>query len=281
MCKYLQLITVELSKELCEIAIAQDDRSLSALQDIYWYYCPKIQTDGVCKVRLVFERAGTGVQRIEQLVDVVTSFEQLDPDALFRRTGIERRRAVTDFIYSALAPVCLYFGWDQSPCEVARDKLIENGFKASEMWKKPIRAKGRNISAQVWWTYEEEIRLGLEISGECKHRVVLTVLGSGIGALWEQLGRLSWINDRTLQLVLKNERDSWTYDVLDDKVEFIYGPAQRGDPKGEYDLAMMYLYGRIVQRDRAAAIHWLSLSAAHGFERAKRRLAAVEQGDFG
>ena len=75
-----------------------------------------------------------------------------------------------------------------------------------------------------------------------------------------------------MQLWRRNRRDHGSYDLLSETVDFVYGPAQRGDPKGEYDLGRMYLDGFVVQKDPAAARHWISLSAAHGFERAKKHL---------
>ena len=277
MSKYLQLITVELSKQLCDIFIAEGDQTFVSMQDLYGYYFPRLETNGVAKVRLCFERTGSSRQfRIEQLADVTTVPAEFNPDSVLRHHGLERRRIVTEIIHLAMSRAFAHYGWDMSIHSHALNAVVARGFKADELWKKAVWRKDKAVSAQARWRYEEDISLEFQVRGEIQRDVVLTILPPGIGALWELLGTVEWPDEHTVLLRGTNKRDYWSYDIPTNKVEFIYGPAARGDPKGEYDLAMMYLNGRIVRKNQDAAIHWLSRAASRGFERAKRQLAVLK-----
>jgi hypothetical protein len=228
-------------------------------------------TDGTAKVRIVFHSTSVPLPRIEQLIDVIIFPVAIDLPTLLMATGEARRQTVLNTIHAAFLEVCRRFEWDTAPARVAWRKVTTAGYKAFERWKKPVWRKDRRQFAQAWWRYEDTITLGLDLQGEVRGEIILTVL-PGFGGLWDALGSLRWQTDHTVQLWRRNRRDYWSYDLASGTVEFVYGPARRGDPKGEYDLGRMYLDGFVVQKDPAAARHWISLSAAHGFERAKKHL---------
>lgn len=269
--KYLQLLEVELSPELCAIAAAQDDCRFHSISEIYWHNCPKIHTDGIAKVRILFHAPTLPSPGIQQLIDVVIFPVALELQTVLAATGEAGRKIAADTIHAAFLNVCRHFQWDTAPARVAWRKITTAGYKAFERWKKPVWRKDRRQFAQAWWRYEDKITLGIDLQGETRGDIIFAVL-PGLGGLWDALGSLRWQNNHIVQLWRKNRRDYWSYDLLSERVEFVYGPAQRGDPKGEYDLGRMYLDGFVVQQDPAAAHYWISLSAAHGLERAKKHL---------
>ena len=57
------------------------------------------------------------------------------------------------------------------------------------------------------------------------------------------------------------------------QIDFLYAPAEEGNPHGQYQLGKMYLDGdQWVAVDPVKARYWLVKSADQGFARAKRLL---------
>jgi len=98
----------------------------------------------------------------------------------------------------------------------------------------------------------------------------------GLGKVDTAAGKLVWQDDRHALLWHSNKGDRWRIETETLQVDFLYAPAENGNPHGQYQLGKMYLDGdQWVGLDPVRARHWLTKSAEQGFARAKRLLEGL------
>jgi TPR repeat protein len=69
--------------------------------------------------------------------------------------------------------------------------------------------------------------------------------------------------------------------MANERLTFHFPRAEKGDAHGQYELAIMYLNGRTVERDAEQAVYWLEKSATQNFRRAVRLLEKLLAGEPG
>lgn len=137
----------------------------------------------------------------------------------------------------------------------------------------------RSRHAKLWLDFGDEATLTLKII-EGNHTVQSIVVfereithNYWFDSICETYNRIEWRNNNELKIFQKNERDYWSFDVDESRLEFHFPRAERGDAQGAFDLGKLYLTGTIVPRDISLAMHWIKISASKGYKHAIRFLA--------
>ncbi|EDP9826660.1 SEL1-like repeat protein [Salmonella enterica subsp. enterica] len=88
------------------------------------------------------------------------------------------------------------------------------------------------------------------------------------------MGDLKWNGDIIL-LLHSNKKDYWFLELNKKTIDFHFERAEKGDPHGQYDLGIMYLYGNnFLAKDEKKAFYWLNKSAENGYVRALKYISS-------
>ena len=240
----------------------------------------KISFDGISKVVLV---GGSEEERGEKLLDVLTwqhpyhVINQLSSHKNLYEIKSSYVREVSD----ALVRVAERNTWDIAPVSSLYDEVLAKQFKFEGVWMKNKANPSRSDSIGIRWNTDNnriKIRFAYESKGGgAEQSIPIVSIPIGLGQFETILGRFEWRGNQSCRLWNKNKRDYWELDLQNRETQFHYGPAEEGNPHGQFALAKMYLDGNhLVEVDERKALELLKRSSEQGFGPAKKLLAALQ-----
>jgi hypothetical protein len=234
----------------------------------------KVACNGVAKVIL----AGPVAQRrVEDLIDVLRYEHPLGEHPEVDALPTLHARFVGE-VHHALRELGADRRWDLDALEAVYRQLVEADYRFNGVWAKPKWNAGRTCAVGVEWRTGRQLELGFTVTPRGGETRWAPFLASpiGLGKIDTAAGKLVWQDDRHAVLWHSNKRDLWRIDTGTLQIDFLYAPAEEGNPHGQYQLGKMYLDGnQWVAVDPVKARYWLVKSADQGFARAKRLLEAL------
>ncbi len=117
--------------------------------------------------------------------------------------------------------------------------------------------------------------LNIENKDKCKKSILFSELeGNGLlikEEFKDRVKKVYWKNNSEI-IIEKSSKSYWTYCLNKNKLDFYFHRAEIGDAHGQYDLALMYLKGQYVLKDKEKAEYWLKKSAENNYKKAIRML---------
>lgn len=238
----------------------------------------KVGSGGVVKVILAGPCAE---RRTEDLIDVLRYEHPLGERAEVNALPTPHERCVAE-AHHALRELGAGRGWDLEALDAVLRETAARDYRFAGTGSKSRWNPGRTCSVAVEWRTTDRTSLGFTVTrkGDQPRWVPFLTSAIGYGKIAGALGKFGWQDDRHALLWHKNRRDRWRLDVETLEVEFLYAPAEDGNPHGQYQLGKMYLDGAgitWVEQDADRARYWLRKSADQGFARAKHLLEKLEQ----
>lgn len=252
---------------------------------MYEYLALPLATKGLSKVLMQFtssspnpppqvvpsspeDRDGEGFVYVYHFFDR-QRFEGLGADA--------QNFFLLEHIHAALLRCADVFGWPKESFESARQRMIEQGFRMTVPYKKPVTSPDRRMKAQGVIEVSDRAEYFLAFYDRQMHEVRRVLISRGMpdtpcGA--NVFHRIEWIDPATVQITLRSGQDYWHCNP-EGAVDFHFARAAAGDPHAEYQLGKMYLTGSTVLQDEERGLKLLRSAAAKGYAHAKRYLEAT------
>jgi TPR repeat protein len=231
----------------------------------------KVASDGIGKVILI---APVAERRVEDLVDVLRYEHPLGEHPEVNALSSLHARFVGE-THHALRELGADRGWDLDALEAVYRQVVDADYRFNGVWAKPKWNASRTRAVGVEWRTGRQLELGFTVTPKGGETRWAPFLASriGLGKIDTAAGKLVWQDDRHALLWHSNKRDRWRIDTETLQVDFLYAPAEDGNPHGQYQFGKMYLDGnQWVGVDPVKARYWLAKSADQGFARAKRLL---------
>jgi len=279
--KYLQVVDVQY-QHINSLYDDKNDVSLRVREVVtaysYHMHRAKIASYGINKVILI---GGRNPEKITELIDVLTYehsykfINTLNAESSAKNVQSIFIQEITD----ALIQIGTPRKWDISAI-LELQKLVESKkYKFDEVWEKLKLNADKTQAVGVGWKTTDAIEIGFIFKKKDFHEEMwlpIVRIGIGLGLLENILGKFSWENNSIARVWNANKRDYWELNTDNMEVSFHYGPAEEGNPHGQYALAKMYLEGNyLVEKDTQKAILWLKKSANQGFVRAQKLLETL------
>lgn len=275
--KYIKSITYSVRKEELEkfTKAMKDIKILHIYEFIEELFSKnKIEGNGVSKVIINYTFEQKENHRIEDLIDVLVIDSYLDIEKLNFKEKIEIYKYILDNIYDNLKFISYYKHIEISKFEEIYKEIIDKNFVYSGVILKNKKSPNKSHTASILFYFENEISIWLDIDNGIK-RKNFPIRKSYLATYKTSFDKLEWVDDNLIKIWNKNKKDYWSYNLSEDKLEFYFERAEKGDAHGEYDLGMMYLEGRGVFADKEKAIYWLKKSALQNYVKAKKMLEKI------
>jgi hypothetical protein len=271
--KYLQVVESHYSGEYAAISDEGARARLAEAATAYAYRLQrgKVASNGIGKVILI---APVAERRVEDLIDVLRYEHPLGEHPEVNALPSLHARFVGE-THHALRELGADRGWDLDALEAVYRQVVDADYRFNGVWAKPKWNAGKTCAVGVEWRTGRQLELGFTVTPKGGETRWAPFLASriGLGKIDTAAGKLVWQDDRHALLWHSNKRDQWRIDTETLQVDFLYAPAEDGNPHGQYQLGKMYLDGNLwVPADPVKARYWLAKSADQGFARAKRLL---------
>ena len=274
--KYLRVVEPNYAGEYAALADDEIFARIAEATTVYEYRLQngKVGTGGISKVILLGPAAE---RRVEDLIGVLRYEHPLGENPEVNALPTPHERYVGEAHY-ALRTLGADRGWDLDALETVYRGVKDVDYRFNGTWAKPKWNLRRSCAVGVEWRTGRQLELGFTVSPKGGETRWLPFLASPIflGKINAAAGKLVWEDNRHALLWHSNKRDRWRLDTETLQVDFLYAPAECGNPHGQYALGKMYLEGKSwVSEDHARALYWLRKSAEQGFARAQRLLATL------
>jgi hypothetical protein len=272
MSKFLQVVEPHYPPAGFSAGEPDADRRIREAATAYKYrlWKGKVASNSIGKVILI---AATE-RRVEALLDVLRYDHPLGTHPQVNALPTPHARFVGE-VHFALRELGSTRGWDLDALDKAYRQVFADDYRFHVIQIKPKANPGRTCAVAVEWRTGDALEIGFTITPKRGETRWLPFLASpiGLGKIDVAAGKLAWQDDRIALLDHRNKRDRWRLDVETLEVDFLYAPAEQGNPHGQYALGKMYLDGNLwVNANRDKARYWLQRSADQGFARAKTLL---------
>lgn len=247
---------------------------------MYQYYATPLRADGCAKLNVCFRRQpaqcapslALGVATVERLFDL---------DAFSKAPTPTQRRRVLDELHATVLSAGKHFGWSMDRAQEAYARIVQNTLRFQFVWGKPKANPSRKMRVQVEVDFADSVRLDvtfLDTKGHSILRKPFSVLGPGLGGVAFVLGKIEWLDDKSVRITHQNGRDYWVCRT-DGTVDFFYPRAESGDAHGMFELGRMYCEGQYILRDPLLGRQLVEAAAKQGYTHAVNYLRrAVEPG---
>lgn len=272
MAKYLQVIEPNYPVDRFGTS-EEENRRISEAATAYAYRIQKgkIACSGIGKVILA---APCEERRVEDMVDVLRYEHPLGEHSEVNALPTPHARFIGE-VHSALRELGSERDWDLDALEAVYRQVVDEDYRFHIVQIKPKANPSKTCAVGVEWRTGERLEIGFTVTPKGGETHWLPFLASpiGLGKIDTAAGKLVWQDNSIALLGHSNKRDQWRLDVETLTVDFLYAPAEEGNPHGQYALGQMYLDGKLwVNQDRDKALYWLQKSADQGFARAKTQL---------
>jgi hypothetical protein len=236
-------------------------------------YATPCRTDGIGKVNILFTAEHS--KEAQEVLGIADVTEHFPTEGFLTLTAKQQQEEYLNRLHAVLIRCANQFGWDRTPLDATRDRIIAEDFASGFFWKKPIASPDRKLKVQAFIqagvkTFIELVFFDSKLAEQ--RRVKFSSISLGSGPAEFVLGRIEWIDNQTVKVLQENNRDFWTCSV-EGHLEFHFPRAENGNPQGIFDLGYMYYIGRYVLPDQKRALELIQLSAAAGYKHAQRFVA--------
>lgn len=279
--KYLRYFSWDMTESLWKSLTPSETQRIGSVFWILGLSFGKCPSNGMAKLIVDFtDEVAKHHTHDVGLLDVVEAFAYLDRDAFRAHEPASQKAYILELFRGAFDSLADLYGWDKAHCLRVCQQMQASRFVFEEWRAKPVRNRTNGMSAQFHVRYEDDGEISVGVLDKAKQlvrkRQILADV-EGIGTIDHYCGALQWIDERTVRISFKNERDYWDYDIIADSLEFHFPRAEKGDAHGQYDLARICLAGYLTPRDVGRAMALLRASAGQNFKRAKDLLLELEQ----
>lgn len=271
MAKYLRFISTAHSDISVNQAIAE--ANAIHITPMYEFYATPIQSNGIAKLNIELRATGSSTDPVTRLdiANIATQFDLLNFSKL---ESEERKKFVLERIHETTLRAAKYYNWPTTTLQLAYHRILREKFQFIFCHGKPKSSPNRRLKVKASCDFNNEVRVFLIFqnkAGDEINRVLISIVGPGMGIIDFILGNIRWLDNETVQVTHKNDRDYWFCSVNGD-LQFYYPRVDNGDAHAEYDLADMYLHGKYVLANRELGMKLLQSSAEKGYKHAIKLL---------
>jgi hypothetical protein len=181
------------------------------ISSLYLSYLPDVDSGPFKKaiVRAAMKQS-TKVTSIETMIDVALVQRQFDFDLYWKAPKAERKKMVLDLLHAGLLDLARHFDWGADAFRAAHDRAMAVGLDNSGFWKKPVHSPNRQLTAQVFYSFDVD---GIDIfvvfrSRDSREidRLLAVKTPPHDMYLAAALGRLKWISVNAVELVSRDTK---------------------------------------------------------------------------
>lgn len=245
---------------------------------MYEHYATPMRANGVAKVNVFFTAAEVD-RAPDEVLSIASVYETFDAEHFLSLPPPGRKKYYLDRLHAAMTRCAATFGWELRSLTDAYQRILDEDYQFSFLWKKPLASPDRRMKVQALVEASPfPVRLYVVLFDRQMNemrRTLLSVGTNGRGAVEFALGEIGWVDANTVKILTTNSRDYWLC-TTDGQLDFHYPRADDGDPHGEYDLGRLYYDGELVLQDRERGLKLIRAAASKGFKHAIRFLAQLE-----
>lgn len=152
--------------------------------------------------------------RSRNLLGVLTTQVVGDAAAYTTMRRGERERLALDWLLSGVRKVFLEYGWCTDEIESAVQSVVDEDFRNVMVWKQSVLNASKSASVDVVVESDDEqakiVAVFRAPGGEQMQASTLCVRPPSEFAFIPCLGKLTWLDDDTVQLTSRSGTESWT-----------------------------------------------------------------------
>lgn len=276
MAKYLKRIECAISEDFTGIS-----REVYSVVDMFVFYLKNnIRTENISKLYVFFTnelKENNVVLDVEYFYDNFTNYLKI----LKSEEINSKRKLFLDNIVTIIRSRVEDKVWVEQNLDSVLQVLKDKEYVFSDFYKSKVLSSDKKRKATLFFEYKSTLKIYLSILDKKNNvllkKKILDVIPAPSGVmdlLKLYLKSIKWTDNDEVVISHSNNRDYWLYDLSKNKLEFHYSRAEKNDPHGQYDLALMYFNGQGVLKDEEKGMYWLQKSANQGFKRAKKMLGS-------
>lgn len=211
----------------------------NCVSSLYLSCLPPVHTDGVRKVvvelheefgdELLFEvnleQSPTELMLdppriVQPQIGVLVIHYTFDFESYWSEGKKQRKRLAARCLHQGLLDAAAWANWDSAPFEEASQCVMENDFEFIGTWKEPKSSPNRKHKVQVAFHYDSDaihlLFVFFDASGHEVFRGKVAELNPhdmSLSGPSGALGKLTWLDDRTVRLLAKDESQSWEIEL--------------------------------------------------------------------
>lgn len=174
---------------------------------------PFLNNVGAWKVMVEVVPALTS-SRSRNLLGVLTTQVVGDAGEYVTMRRGEREQLALDWLLAGVKNVFSEYGWRTDAIEAAVQGVVSENFRNARIWKKGVLNASKSASADVVVEWDDEqakvVVVFRNLGGEAVQASTLCVRPPSEFAVVPCLGKVTWLDDDTIQLTSRSGSEVWT-----------------------------------------------------------------------